>query len=181
MSDFRIETPRLILRPWQDSDRAPFAIMSADPVFRQNLGPPLSRAESDTAADRQFALQADHGFCFWAAQRREDAKFIGYCGFKIAPEAIAGIENAIEIGWGFARHAQGQGYAREAATACLAWGFDTRRFDRIIAITTPGNTASWGLMEHIGMTRRHDLDFAHPALATTDPLSPHITYEIVRR
>ena len=73
-----------------------------------------------------------------------------------------------------------QGFAREAAVASIAWGFTNLPVDRIIAITTPANVRSWGLMERIGMARRHDLDFMHPALAADDPLAPHITYEIRR-
>lgn len=175
-----ITTDRLILRDWCDADRAPFAAMNADPAVREHLGPLQSRAESDATIDRLRALQATHGHSFWAIERRADAACLGFCGLKIAPEGIAGLEGAIEIGWRLERGAWGQGYAREAAQASLAWGWANLGDDRIIAITTPGNLRSWGLMERLGMARRHDLDFAHPALAADDPLSAHITYEIRR-
>jgi hypothetical protein len=35
-------------------------------------------------------------------------------------------------------------------------------------------------MERIGMTRRPDLDFAHPAFPPDHPLSAHVTYVIER-
>lgn len=175
-----IETPRLILRDWRDSDREPFAAMNADPAVREHLGPLQSRAETDEAIDRLRALQASHGHTFWALERREDGEFLGFCGLKIAPENIPGIEGAIEIGWRLRRDMWGRGYAREAAFASLGWGWSSLPIDWIIAITTPGNANSWGLMQRLGMHRRHDLDFAHPALAADDPLSPHITYEIGR-
>ncbi|PZN92266.1 MAG: GNAT family N-acetyltransferase [Alphaproteobacteria bacterium] len=175
-----IETPRLFIRNWRDSDREPFAAMNADPAVREHLGPIQSRAETDAVIDRLVAVAADHGHTFWAVERREDARFLGFCGLKIAPENIPGIEGAIEIGWRLARDAWGAGYAREAAAACLDWGFANLPDDRIIAITTPGNVRSWGLMLRLGMVRRHDLDFAHPALAADDPLSAHVTYESAR-
>ena len=175
-----IETERLILRPWRDSDRAPFHAMSCDPEVMATLGPLQTRAQSDAAIDSQIAAQARLGHCFWAIERRDDAAFLGFCGLKIAPDAIPGIEGAIEIGWRLRRDAWGFGYAREAAAASLDWGFANLADDRIIAITTPGNTRSWGLMERLGMVRRGDLDFAHPQLAADDPLSPHITYEAHR-
>ncbi len=175
-----IETDRLTLRPWQDSDRRPFNAMGRDPEVMAHLGPLQSQADTDAAIARLSAIQAQHGHTFWAIERRADARFLGFCGLKIAPENIPGIEGAIEIGWRLARDAWGAGYAREAAAASLAWGWDNLAVNRIIAITTPANTRSWGLMLRLGMVRRHDLDFDHPALAIDDPLRPHVTYEIFR-
>jgi RimJ/RimL family protein N-acetyltransferase len=175
-----IETERLIVRPWQDSDREPFAAMGQDPEVMEHLGPLMSRAQADEAVDRMMALQQARGHCFWAVERRDGSAFLGFCGLKVAPENIRGIEGAIEIGWRLRRDAWGHGYAREAAAACLGWGWANLPDDRIIAITTRGNVRSWGLMERLGMVRRHDLDFDHPNLAEGDPLRPHITYEIHR-
>ncbi len=175
-----IETPRLIVRPWRDSDRAPFAAMGGDPAVMEHLGPLHGREQADIAVNRMIALQAERGHCFWAVERRDDGAFLGFCGLKIAPEGIAGVEGAVEIGWRLRRDAWGQGYAREAAAASLSWGFANLADDRIIAITTPGNVRSWGLMQRLGMVRRHDLDFLHPGLPEGDPLRQHITYEIRR-
>ena len=144
------------------------------------LGPLIDRAQADVLVDRQRAIQARLGHTFWALESRETGDFLGFCGLKIAPENIPGIEGAIEIGWRLRSDVWGRGYAREAAFASLDWGWANLAVDRIIAITTPGNANSWRLMERLGMRRRHDLDFAHPAVAPDDPLSPHITYEILR-
>lgn len=175
-----IEADRLIVRPWRDADRAPFAEMGQDPEVMRHLGPLQTRAESDASVDRQMALQAERGHCFWAVERRDGAMFLGFCGLKLAPDGIAGIEDEIEIGWRLRRAAWGHGYAREAAAASFAWGWANLPRDRIIAITTPDNVRSWSLMGRLGMRRRHDLDFMHPALAADNPLAPHITYEIFR-
>jgi RimJ/RimL family protein N-acetyltransferase len=175
-----ITTDRLTLRNWQDSDRAPFILMNQDPAVRAHLGPIQTAAQSNAAIDRLQAVAAANGHTFWAMERREDAQFLGFCGLKIAPERIPGIEGAIEIGWRLRSDTWGRGYAREAAMASLAWGWAHLAVDRIIAITTPANTNSWGLMQRLGMTRRNDLDFHHPDVAADDPLAPHITYEILR-
>jgi RimJ/RimL family protein N-acetyltransferase len=173
-----IETARLTLRNWQDSDRLPFNAMGRDLAVMEQLGPLQTPADTDAAITRLRAIAAIHGHSFWAMERRADAQFLGFCGLKIAPEGIPGIEGAIEIGWRLRSDCWGLGYAREAAAASLQWGWENLSTDRIIAITTPANVRSWGLMERLGMTRRHDLDFAHPALAADDPLSAHVTYEI---
>ncbi len=174
-----IETKRLTLRPWRDSDRAPFAAMGRDAEVMANLGALLSREESDAAVDRQIALQAERGHCFWAIEERASGEFLGFCGLKPGPEGTP-IARDIEAGWRLKRDAWGKGFAREAAAAALAWGFASLDVTRIAAITVQANTRSWGLMERLGMTRRRDLDFDHPALAEGHPLRPHITYIMER-
>ncbi len=175
-----IDTDRLVLRSWRDSDRDGFAAMGRDPEVMQHLGPLQNRAASDVTIDRLIAVQAVHGHTFWAVENRADGEFLGFCGLKIAPDGIAGLEGAIEAGWRLRRAAWGRGYAQEAARASLAWGWANLPGDRIIAITTPENQRSQHVMQRIGMARRHDLDFMHPALAPYDPLAPHITYEMLR-
>jgi len=58
-----------------------------------------------------------------------------------------------EIGWVFNPRYHGQGYATEAATAVLAYGFETLRLHRIIATCQPENIGSWRVMEKLGMQR----------------------------
>jgi RimJ/RimL family protein N-acetyltransferase len=175
-----IVTERLVLRDWQASDRVPFHAMGRDPEVMEFLAPLHSQADTDAAIARLQGIAAAHGHTFWAIEHRTDAAFLGFCGLKIAPEGIAGIEGAIEIGWRLRRDAWGLGLAHEAAVASLAWGWANLTVDRIIAITTPGNLRSQALMRRLGMVRRHDLDFDHPALAVDDPLRPHVTFEIFR-
>ncbi len=175
-----ITTERLILRNWQRSDHAPFNAMGRDPEVMEYLGSLQSQDETDAGIGRLMAIQGAHGHTFWAIERRDDCQFLGFCGLKIAPEGIAGIENAVEIGWRLRRDAWGAGYAREAAAASLEWGWANLPINRIIAITTPANLRSQGLMLRLGMVRQDGLDFDHPALALDDPLRAHVTFEIYR-
>ena len=172
-----IETERLILRRWEDRDRAPFHAMCSDPAVMEHLGPLLTREEADAAIDRQNGLVDSHGYCFWAVERREDGAFLGFCGLKPGAEDTP-IEGDIEIGWRLARDHWGSGYAREAAQASLDWGWANLDAPAIAAITTPGNVRSWGLMERLGMARVAEDDFDHPK--APDWLKAHITYRIAR-
>lgn len=174
-----IETDRLLLRPWQDSDRAPFAAMGQDEAVRRFLGPSQSRAESDALVDRITQAQARLGYCLWAIERRADAAFLGFCGLNPAPAGTP-IEGRIEIGWRLAHAHWGQGYAREAALASLDWAWTNLADEAIVAMTVSANTASWGLMERLGMHRMSSLDFDHPAVPDGDPLKSHIVYGIDR-
>jgi RimJ/RimL family protein N-acetyltransferase len=177
--DAVIETERLILRRWRNTDRAPFHAMGRDPEVMRYLGPLQTRAETDVAIDRQNALLDSTGHCFWAIERRGDGAFIGFCGLKPGPERTP-IAGDIEIGWRLLRDAWGQGYAREAAAASLDWGWANLSVAQIAAITVLANTRSWGLMERLGMVRDATGDFDHPALLEGDALRRHLTYRIAR-
>ena len=85
-----------------------------------------------------------------------------------------------EIGWRLASDCWGNGYASEAARAAVGWLFANLTDDAAWAITHTGNTRSRAVMERLGMRYRPELDFAHPKLAESDPLRPHVTYSLER-
>ena len=172
-----IETERLILRRWEDRDRPVFHAHCSDPEVMRYLGPLMSREATDDALDRQNGFLDRHGYCFWAVERRDDGALLGFCGLKPgAPDTP--IEHDVEIGWRFGKDHWGQGYAREAAQASLVWGWANTAAPLVSAITVQANSASWGLMERLGMTRMVDGAFDHPMAAP--PLNPHILYRIGR-
>ena len=47
----RPSTPRLLLRPWRDADREPFAVLNADPQTMAFFASPISREASDASID----------------------------------------------------------------------------------------------------------------------------------
>jgi hypothetical protein len=47
-------------------------------------------------------------------------------------------------------------------------------------MTAEINTPSRGLMEKLGLTHRPELDFAHPRIPPTHPLSRHVIYAAER-
>ncbi|MBN8807290.1 MAG: GNAT family N-acetyltransferase [Sphingomonas sp.] len=172
-----IETDRLILRPWREADIGPFHAMGQDAEVMRYLGPPVTEDEARRTYERVSACQAEHGICFWAIERRGDGVFLGFCGLKPGAPVLA---DPIEIGWRLRREAWGQGYAREAAAASIAWGWANLDVPTITAITVIANTRSWGLMERLGMTRYPDEDFDHPNVPDGNPLKRHILYRIAR-
>ncbi|MEO5937919.1 MAG: GNAT family N-acetyltransferase [Sphingomonas sp.] len=174
-----IETDRLILRGWRDGDIAPFHAMGNDPQVMRYLGPPMTRADAQAGADRQNDLIASHGYCFWAVERKTDGVFLGFCGIKPGPEGTPVVDE-LEIGWRLRRDAWGQGYAREAAEAVIAWAWLNTDEPGIAAMTVADNVNSWGLMERLGMRRDDGGDFDHPAVPDDSPLKRHIVYRIAR-
>ena len=170
-----IETYRLILRRWVDTDRPVFYRQCSDPRVMEFLGGVQTRAQTDAALDRHNGYIDSHGYGFWAVKRRADGAMLGFCGLK--PGALGTpIEGRTEIGWRFGIEHWRQGYAREAAQASLDWGWANLGEDSIWAITVPANAPSWRLMEKLGMQRHADLDFDHPAMPEDSALRGHITY-----
>lgn len=154
--------------------------MSADADVMRHLGGAVDRAASDAAIARLQACEAEQGQTFWAIERRTDAALLGFCGLRRGGHPGTPVPDELEIGWRLARHAWGQGYAREAAAACLDWGWANRSAARIAAWTVPANHASWGLMLRLGMVHRPELDFDHPQFAPGHPLCRHLVYTIDR-
>lgn len=179
MAEFRLETERLILREWRESDVAPLLTICRDPQVMEFLGPLETEEGIRAAVARQQANQTYLGHCYWAIERKVDSEMIGFCGIQPEPVGtpMAGLP---DIGWRLGRAYWGQGYAREAAQASLYWGFANLSDNAIWAITVPANTRSWGLMERLGMERQHDMDFDHPKVPDGSPLKRHITYRITR-
>jgi RimJ/RimL family protein N-acetyltransferase len=112
MAQIHLTSRRLVLRPWRDTDRLPFAELSADPQVMEYLMPLPAREASDAWIDRQKLHLAAHGFCFWAIELVASAAFIGAVGLlRVGYEAQ--FTPAVEIGWRLARKFWGQGYASE--------------------------------------------------------------------
>lgn len=176
MAEVIAETERLILRTWRDEDRATYLATCNSEAVTAHLNGPATEEEIDAALGRIAKSQQEHGFSFWAVERRADGALLGYCGLRICDDLQRPVNGDVEIGWRLREDAWGQGYAREAAQAALDWAWANLDADRVVSFTVPANRPSWGLMERLGMTRRPDLDFAHPRFAPDHPLSRHITY-----
>ena len=171
-----IETPRLILRDWRETDIAPFIHHTNTPAVMRWLGGVQSRAQlEDALRNRMMRWQQERGFTFWAVERKADGALLGFCGLKIADTPGSPIEGLYEVGWRLREDAWGQGYAKEAAIASLDFAFQTLGAARVVAITFIQNEPSWGLMERLGMTRRAELDYDDPRFPT---LNPTIVYDI---
>lgn len=175
-----METERLILRRWRDSDRAPFARLNADPRVMEFFPGTLTFAESDAVANRIQAHFDLHDFGLWAVEVPGVTPFAGFVGLMV-PAFEAHFTPCVEMGWRLAAEHWGHGYATEGARAALAFGFDTLGLAEIVSMTVAGNRRSWHVMEKLGMTRDAGDDFDHPLVAEGHPLRRHMLYRIRRQ
>jgi RimJ/RimL family protein N-acetyltransferase len=152
-----IETPRLRLRPWRDSDRDAFAAMHADPRVMVDAPRPLTREKSDRKLDRYADAFDRLGFCHWAVESL-DGDFLGYAGVMPArePHPLGPHHGA---GWRLVRRAWGHGYASEATRAAFDDIFRRVGLAEVLAYTSPDNMRSQAVMDRLGMARKPDLDF----------------------
>ena len=175
-----LETERLILRPWRDSDRVPFAALNADPKVMEFFPSVLTRQESDAQAERIEDHFARHGFGMWAVEVKCHTPFAGFIGLA-HPRYETHFTPCVEIGWRLAPLYWGKGYATEGARRALQFGFDQLGLEEIVSFTAVGNYRSRRVMESLGMHRNPEDDFEHPLLAKVHPLCRHVLYRLKRQ
>jgi len=174
-----LETPRLRLRQWRDTDLEPFAAMGGDPRVMQFFPETMTREESDAMAAKIRALIDERGWGFWAVEEKGGAPFVGFVGLHI-PAAQLPFSPCIEIGWRLSAGHWGRGYATEAAREALYTGFRTLDLEEIVAFTSTVNQRSRRVMERLGM-RHHGQVFEHPSVPEGSPLRPHVLYRLRRQ
>ena len=179
MAETVIETERLRLRDWREEDRGPFAAMNADPNVMQFFPSTLSREQSDALMDRIGSYLERRGFGLFAVERRADDAFLGFTGFS-TPPADTPVVGEVEIGWRLASDHWRQGFAYEAASACVEWFWRETSHSRLVSFTAEVNEPSWRLMRKLGFEHRPDLDFDHPAVARGNLLRAHVVYVMER-
>jgi RimJ/RimL family protein N-acetyltransferase len=172
-----ISTPRLILRPWRESDLATFAALGADPAVMRFFPSPLTAAESDAWVSRAVRHFADHGFGPWAVEAPGVAPFIGTVGLLVVGFE-AGFTPAVEVIWRLARPYWGRGFATEAARAAIQDGFDRTDITEVVAFTALSNLPSRRVMERLGMIRSGEFD--HPRLPAGHVLRRHVLFRLPR-
>ena len=141
-----IETDRLRLRIVCRNDLNDLAGLFTDPDVVKYVGDgkPSSRKEAAKAVDSMIAHWQKHGFGRWIVTDKTSGAFIGFGGLR-------SLFGTPEVVYHLTKKNWGKGFATELARAALRFGFEDRRFDRIVAITKPPNLASVHVMEKLGM------------------------------
>lgn len=179
MTAVTLATDRLILRPWLQSDRQPFATMCADPTVMEFFPSTMSRAECDAWIDRVETLFAERGWGLWVVEIPGELPFAGFVGLAV-PSFQSHFTPCVEIGWRLVRSAWGQGIATEAARAAANFGFEQLGLNELVSFTAIENVRSRRVMERLGMTHNPADDFDHPALPEGHWLRRHVLYRLTR-
>ena len=158
--DLPITTERLLLRAHRMEDLDDLVAFHGDPeVVRFVPWPVRDRAATEETL-RVKTIQTElvaHGqWLVLAVERRDTGRVVGEVLLKWASEGEG------ELGFAFAREAQGHGYAAEAARAVVRLAFADLGLRRLTAVVVDGNTASTRLLGRLGFRQeaRH-VDAVH--------------------
>lgn len=176
MGTIYTETERLILRAWDVADRLPFAEMNRNDNVMKYFPALLSTEESNAFVERIIAEFEETGFGLYAVEIKNTGEFIGYVGFhRFNFDAFFSPD--WEIGWRISDRFWHNGYATEAAMACINYARQKRLCDKLYSFTAVPNIPSENVMKRIGMTPEGL--FLHPALPDGHWLKEHKLYSIV--
>ena len=148
-----IETERLNLRAFTRGDvDAVFAYRQRDDVAAFLFDEPMSRetvAEAVQARTVQTAWHQEGDKILLAVERRQDHAMIGEVSLILRHE----VARQGEVGYIFHPDYHGYGYATEAARGLMRVGFEQAGLHRSYARCDARNSASWHVMERLGMRR----------------------------
>jgi RimJ/RimL family protein N-acetyltransferase len=142
-----IETLRLLLRRPTLTDRAFLTSLFQNEQVKRFLGGALSPLAAEERVARLFrSWEPIEGQAWgeWVVCEKGSSEAVGIC-------SLGFFETEIEVAYMLAPAYWGYGYATEAATACLAYGFQTLQLDHIIGVTQEANHGSQRVLENLGM------------------------------
>jgi len=154
-SDVTLQTPRLTLRPPVLADVDAIFAMRADPVVqRYGSHPPWTdRQAAVDWLERNTRGMAAGEHAQFVLERRADGVVIGSCTLY----ALDTQCRRADVGYALALPEWGQGYANEAVSRMLDWGFDELELNRVEADIDPRNVPSARALERLGFTREGHL------------------------
>jgi ribosomal-protein-alanine N-acetyltransferase len=146
---FTLQTQRLRIEYFSLED-APFILRLLNtPGFLENIGDKGVRDLDGAQAylrDGPIASYAANGFGLFRVALANSGEAIGMCGL-ISREVL----EHVDIGYAFLPEYCRQGYAVESALAVMNFGRERLGLEQIVAVVSPGNSASVRLLEKLGM------------------------------
>lgn len=134
-----IETKRLWLRELTHADFSVLFEILSDPQVMCHYPRPKTADEVRAWIQRNIDRYAEHGFGLWAVELKATGEMIGECGITLQP--IHG-EMLPEVGYHIHPAHQRQGYAGEAAAACIRHAFEQLDFPAVYSYMKHTNEAS---------------------------------------
>lgn len=163
-----LETPRLLLRPFAESDLHGLSALMANADFMRFSRGRFSREQTAGFLEKVRARDRAGLPSLFALILRSNQKLIGYCGFFL--QTVDGVEE-VEIAYRVDPSSWGQGLATEAARAVRDHAFEEIQIAHVISLIHPDNIASRRVAEKNGMT---------PAKETIFRGFPTIVYSVTR-
>ena len=148
----QIESERLWIRRFNDSDLAPFRAYRNDPKIARYQSWDSCEEEEARAFIREMESVQPGVPGEWfqfAIASKETGDLIGDCALRVDEHE----PYRAEIGFTLARESQGRGFASEAVSRLLDYAFNALELHRVVAIADCRNAPSVALLERVGMRR----------------------------
>jgi RimJ/RimL family protein N-acetyltransferase len=130
--------------------------MHRDAAVMAQLGGVRDETQTTAYLARNLQHWADYGFGLWILRELGGGEPVGRAVLRHL--LVEDVEE-VEVGYAFYEPFWGRGLATEVATACLELGRRELRLTTIVAVTSPGNTASAHVLEKVGLV--YERDFMH--------------------
>jgi RimJ/RimL family protein N-acetyltransferase len=148
-----IRTGRLLLLPVSGSDLPELVALKGDPrVYAVMLGGVRNAVQVAEELAADIAFWGAHGVGMWSVRAHGGGRLLGLVGLHERPDG-----RGLGLRIAFHPEAQGQGLAREAASAVLRFAHE-RGVARVIAVARESNTASRMVLGGIGMVESDQFD-----------------------
>lgn len=140
-----INTERLVLRPWRESDAEALFLYASDPDVGPRAGwPPHQSVEESLKVIREV-FSNDHT---WAVELKDTGRAIGCIGYYTCAESNISIgPDDAETGYWIAKPYWNQGICTEALQALIDYCFNTKGFKTLWSDHFVDNPAS-GRVQH---------------------------------
>ncbi len=151
-----LRTERLRFRCWSPEDLPAARELWGDLQVTQFFGGPFSDEEIARRLQREISRLESHGFQYWPIYLLTDHHHVGCCGLRPYRPA----DEIHELGFHLRPKYWGQGLAKEAARAVIAFSFASLGAKGLSAGHHPENVVSKKLIEKLGFHYTHDDFFA---------------------
>jgi RimJ/RimL family protein N-acetyltransferase len=150
-----LDTPRLILRPYEAEDLSSYLRMTGEPeVFRFLSGKPLTEKEAWSRLLMYVGHWSTFGYGFFAVFEKSTGDYLGETGLARFRRGIGSrFDELDEAGWVFSPRAHGRGIAYEAAQAAHEW-YEHRWPRTTFCLIAADNASSFRMAEKLGYKRR---------------------------
>lgn len=154
----QLETERLIMRKFEETDAERMFLMDSHPEVMKYIGmPPLTHIrETENIITMIRQQYEDYGVGRLAVIEKQSGLLIGWSRLKFLAREVNGYKNVYDLGYRFMPEYWGKGYASESARASLDFGFNGLKIDVTYAHAHSENHASHHVLKKLGFIKTGD-------------------------
>ncbi len=149
MIDIKLESDRLLIRPFQLGDEVALYELNSNPQVQKYTGDQMIHSVEEAKnllVNIVFQDYKKYGYGRLAVIYKPDNKLIGFTGIKHLPET----NGESDLGYRFLPEYWGKGIATESSKMSLEYGFKNLNLEKIIGFTEIENIASTAVLKKMG-------------------------------